>query len=118
VNVRKATADDFAGFFNATPPHSFLAYVGEDEDGMFAMGGLAFHGGRAFGFFDAKRDVRFCKTAVHRTARRVLADAAAQGYRRVYASKSEQYPGAGKWLARLGFTQVDDDGQVYVWLNY
>ncbi len=115
ISVRRATEADFLAFYGVPPPQTVLGYVGEVDGEIVAIGGLAISGGRAMAFFDAVRDMQFCKIALHKTALKVMSDAARLGYRRVYAWKSEHYPGAGRWLQRLGFRPVDD--AVYIWLN-
>lgn len=117
VTVRRATEADFLAFYNRAPDRTVLGFVGEDGDEIISIGGLAIAEGRAMAFFDATRDLHSSKVLLHKTALKVLDEARALGFRRVYALRSENYPTARRWLERLGFTPCDDDETVYIWLN-
>lgn len=114
--VRRATVDDFLSFYSRPSDATVVGYVGEIDGEIIGIGGLALSAGRAMAFFDGKQDMAEFKVTLHKTALRVLDDARALGFRRVYAARSEKYPRAERWLTRLGFQPVDGEA-VFVWLN-
>jgi N-acetylglutamate synthase-like GNAT family acetyltransferase len=115
MKVRLATREDIERFVDLANKPTIKAFVGEVDGQIVAMGGLAFSRGRWFAFCDLVDAGRHHKFGIARTAKRVLAEAKAQGIKYVYAEADPNEPGAVRWLARLGFERDPRTQYLYRW---
>ncbi len=81
---------------------------------LVAIAGLMFSGGNVIAFCNLKDEARPYRTAIHRTAVRIITEAKRR-HRRIIAYCEGSEPTAPKWLSRLGF--VPEDGDIWAWQN-
>jgi len=113
--VRRATAEDLARFSDMANKPTTLAWVGELEGRIIALGGLARVNSRWFAFCDLTAEARPFKMAMMRTAKRVMAEAKRQGFKFVYAQIDHNEPGSVAWITSLGFELDPRSGELYRW---
>jgi len=82
---------------------------------LVAIAGLALSRGRVVAFADLKPEAKQHRFALHRAAVRVMADARRQGHKVIFATPDLNEPTARRWLQRLGFSPVDDEGKIWLW---
>ncbi len=114
MHVRRATREDIEAFSDIANKPTLLAWAGEVDGEIIALGGIAFSNGRWFGFCDLKDEARKYKMTIMRTTKRVFEEARRQGIRYVYAEADPNEPMAKRWLASLGFT-IDIKTSLYRW---
>lgn len=113
--VRPATREDIDRFSDMSGKPTIKAFVGEVDGEIVALGGLAFAKGRWFAFCDLLDGARAHKMSIARTAKRVFAEAKAQGIKYVYAEADPNEPGAVRWLTSLGFEPDPRTVYLYRW---
>jgi hypothetical protein len=92
-----------------------LAWAGELDGEIVALGGLAFSKGRWFAFCDLKPEARQFKMTIMRVAKRVLEDARERNIRFIYAEADPDEPKAVRWMQSLGFKPDERSGILYRW---
>ena len=114
MHVRPATRADIEAFSDMPNKPTILAWAGEVDGEIIALGGIAFSNGRWFGFCDLKDEARKYKMTIMRTTKGVFEEARRQGIRYVYAEADSNEPKAERWLASLGF-ELNPKTSVYRW---
>lgn len=104
MKVRAASAEDIEAFSDLKNKPTIKAYVGELDGKIVAIGGLAYSGGRWFGFCDLTDEARSHKFTIARMGKRIMDEARQMGIRYVYADADIKEPTAVRWLTSLGFT--------------
>ena len=115
MNVRRATREDIASYSNAPGVPTLLAWAGEVDGEVVALGGLAFSKGRWFAFCDLKPEARKFKMTIMRIAKRVMDDACKRNIRFVYAEADTGEPKSVRWMQSLGFEPDPRTGLLYRW---
>lgn len=80
---------------------------------IVGIGGVALKDGRWFAFTDLADEARERKIVLGRAAKRFFQDLKRDGIANVFAEKNNSEATAERWLASLGFEQVN--GNVYRW---
>ena len=118
VELRDATAADFAQLVETPLPYRVRAFAGVQGDTLLGIGGLAFQPGETVAAFLilACDEARKHKVALHKAGLRTMAEAKRLGIKRVVAVAQQGNPFAEPWLKRLGFEQIMVDGETaWVW---
>lgn len=113
--VRRATREDIDAFSSMRDKPTVIAWCGELDGKIIALGGLYFSHGRWFAFCDLKEEARRYKVHLARTAIRIMADAKANGIRFIYTESQLDEPTSKRWLASLGFTLDRRSQHFYRW---
>lgn len=114
IELRPATAEDLRAFAGGPAPTA-KAVAGVLDGAVVALGGLAFVDGKVVAFCNVTPSIRKYPVLIHRTALRVMADARRAGHRIIYAQPDPDEKNASKWLGRLGFKPVDENGTLWRW---
>lgn len=101
--IRTATLADLAAFYPGREAPTLKAWVGVEDGAIIGVGGYAFRDGRWFAFCDLAQAARRYRKALVKTGRKVVEEADLQGIAYLYAERDPEEPGAGRWLASLGF---------------
>lgn len=117
ITIRPAVAEDMEHFKSFTNKPTMLAWVGEENDEIVGIGGVARVKGRWIAFCDFTEKARKHKTKIVRTARMVMNEVAMRGIRYVYAEADLSEPCAVKWMKSLGFTLDPRTQYLYRWKN-
>ena len=115
VSVRRATAADLDAFSDMARKPTTIAWVGDLDGRIIAVGGLARIDSRWVAFCDLTEEARPYKMTLMRSARRTMAEARRLGFKFVYAQMDGNEPGAAAWLERLGFHIDPRSGTFYRW---
>lgn len=115
MKVRRASREDIDAFSDLKNKPTILAYVGEIDGEIVAIGGLAFSGGRWFGFCDLREPARKHKMTIARMGKRIMDEAREMGIRFVYVQRDPNEPTALRWLTSLGFTLDPRTATLYRW---
>lgn len=121
VTVRPATRDDllrYSGEERLGP--TATAFIGEIDGEPVGIGGLAYRAGRVYAFCDLKPEAKQHPKALHAAALAVIKLARDLRHRFVFAEMDLSEPTAPRWLARLGFERLSDEGAekvIWVWRN-
>jgi len=116
--IRPTIRADCEAFYGKALPYRIKAYTGLIDGEVVAIGGIGFPPeGPAIGFADLKDIARQWPYAVelHRFARRVIAEAKAAGVPRIVAKADTSIEAAARWLERLGFEPLTDEGALFIW---
>lgn len=119
VVVTPTTPADVDQFCKDKLPFRIRAVTGRVNGEIKGIGGVTtLPDGTLVAFLEASEDD--CKrypVALHRAARRFLADMEARGIHRIVARLDSTRDAAGRWLERLGFkpTSVVDGETYYTW---
>ena len=123
VEIRPTVAADFAALSKNPLPFRVKAMTGvlhqdgpdgPDVDGrVIGIAGIGFRpDGIVIAFADLTEEARAHKVALHRAARRFLAEAQRTGFVRLVATGDPQSAAAQRWLDHLGFKRLmRDDAQ-------
>ncbi len=118
VEFRPATrseVDAFYGQYNASD-YSLKAWIGLVDGVPAAIGGFCYRGGVIDAFMDIRSDAaRRAKVSIVKAAKAVLADAASNGYRFIYADPDPKEPTAQRFLSRLDFAPINPETSRFVW---
>lgn len=113
--IRPATREDIDAFSDLTNKPTTKAVVAELDGKIIALGGIATHQGRWYGFVDLTEEMRPHKMTIMRAAKRFLADSKRDGVKYIYAEVSPVEPRAEAWLTSLGFSLDLRSGRLYRW---
>lgn len=114
VEIVPLTHEHLTAFYGEAGRQPSVKGVACLVDGDVAgIGGLAYLGGKVLAFCELKEAARPFKTAIHRSAVRLLAEAR-QRHRMIVAECDEREERAREWLSRLGFTE--GSGGRWIWL--
>lgn len=115
ITVRPATREDIDAFSDMADKPTIRAVAAERDGRIIGIGGIAFSGGRWFGFIDLADEMRPHKMTIARAAIRFLSEARSNGIRYIYAEVSPKEPGAAAWLHSLGFRLDARSQRYYRW---
>lgn len=115
--VRRATREDIEAFSSMRDWPTVLAWCGELDGRIIALGGFALFAGRWFAFADLTEEARRYKMHIMRTAKRIMADAQARGIKFVYTESQLNEPTSKRWLTSLGFELDPRSQYLYRWRN-
>lgn len=115
LEVRPATREDAIAFMGECR-HTMKAFVAIHDGEPIALGGLAFIKGRVVAFCDlGDGQAKQRPKTLHKAALAVMKAALESGHRYVFAERDIEEPTAARWLSRLGFKPIDDNGMVMLW---
>ena len=123
LRVRPARAGDIEAYAATIGKPMVLptviAWAGEIDGRVVAIGGVAIAGGRHRAFIDLQPEARPWKMTIARSALRALSHLKALGVRYIYAEPDPDEPGAQRWLASLGFRPDQrSNGALYRWQHF
>lgn len=113
--VRRATREDIDAFSSMRDKPTVIAWCGELDGKIIALGGLQLSCGRWFAFVDLPDEARPYKMHIMRAAKRMMAEAKANGIRFIYTESQLDEPTSKRWLASLGFTLDRRSQHFYRW---
>ena len=114
IEVRPTVAADLPALTSEPLPFRIKALTAVQDGAIIGIGGIGFTpAGDVVAFAELTPAERTAKVTLHRTARRVLAEARAAGIREIIASADPTFAAAQRWLARLGFTPIG--GRLWRW---
>ena len=112
VELRPATAADFAALFDRPIPHRVRAIAAELDGKLLGVGGVVYRPDGVFAFAQFTEAFRLYPVAMHRAGVAGMALIRAAGLREVFAEDQPGNPAAVRWLERFGFRR---DGALFVW---
>lgn len=118
VEIRSATREEIASFFPKLDCDSMTlkVWAGFIDGEVAAMAGFVYLGGYIQAFMNIKNErARHYRLAMVKTARAIMADAKASGYRFVYAEANAEERNAPRFLESLGFRRDSIFSPTYVW---
>lgn len=104
-------------FLGRPLPYRARAYTGLVDGEIKGIGGIAYlPDGTALAFLHLAEGAQRHAVTLHKTAKRLLAEAVRRGTRKIIAQADPHEPTAERWLTRLGFKPVTIDGErVWIW---
>ena len=103
MKIRPATREDIEAYSDAPGKPTLLAWAGEKDGRIIALGGIAYSKGRWFAFCDLDEEAKKYKMTIMRTAIRGLQEARRQGIQYIYAQADPNEPHSVAWMFSLGF---------------
>ncbi len=114
IEVRPTVAADLPALTSEPLPFRIKALTAVQDGAIIGIGGIGFTpAGDVVAFAELTPAARTAKVTLHRTARRVLADASAAGIREIVASCEPTFEAGNRWLDRLGFKPAG--GRLWIW---
>ncbi len=115
--IRETKPEDVISLLHKPFPYRVRALTGLVDGEIKGIGGVAYMpDGTAVAFLHLAEGASRYAVTLHKAARRVLEEARNRGIRRIVARADIAIPAAERWLKRLGFEQVEIDGEkVFLW---
>ena len=110
VTFGPATRKDIETFYGPNCKWTFRACAARLGDETLGVGGIYYEGPHIIAFSSFKPELDKYPVAKVRGIKKIMEIV---GDREVYAIASEQYPGSGKLLERLGFEHIGE--RLYAW---
>jgi N-acetylglutamate synthase-like GNAT family acetyltransferase len=115
VEFRPTTADDLPHLTDQPLPFRIKAVTALIDGRVVGVGGIGFMpDGVVAATVLMTDEMRAHKFALHRMAKKFLADVAASGIRELVTLADQDIAGAENWLRHLGFRPIERNG-VEIW---
>lgn len=116
VEFRPTIASDLEHLTDKPLPFRIKAITAVIGDRVLGVGGIGFMpDGTTVALAQMTDEMRSHKVALHRAAKRFLAEVRASGIRELVTLADQNIAGAENWLRHLGFEPVTRNG-VRIWL--
>lgn len=114
--IRTATRDDIDALFGKGKfTLTCTAIVGVVRGRVIGGGGIAYRAGELWAFCDLKPSAYRYKLSIVKIAARIIADAKANGARRIFAEADPEKPMAERWIKSLGFEPTAKP-RIFQWI--
>lgn len=113
--IRPATRKDIEAYSDMKNKPTIVAWVGDLDGRIIAIGGVALFHGRWIAFLDLTEEARRYKVSIAKAARTLFAWADQHGVKYIYADADKKEPKAIAWLHRLGFELDHRTNYLYRW---
>jgi N-acetylglutamate synthase-like GNAT family acetyltransferase len=116
VEFRPTTSDDLPHLTDKPLPFRIKAVTALIDDRVVGVGGIGFMpDGAVVALVQMTDEMRRHKFALHRMAKRFLAEVKASGIQELVTLADQDITGAENWLRHLGFKPIERNG-VRIWL--
>jgi hypothetical protein len=114
--VRAATAQDVAFFYaNDMPKVSIRAVVVEANGEPVVIGGVSHSHGAYVAFMNMKPGAEHYAVGIMKAVRLAVANIFIKYRTPIYAYRDFNLKSSGRFLERVGFVPLTEDGEIYVW---